>query len=372
MAELPNTTSAWRTHQTGPITKHLQLDEDVPLPQLKPGQALVAIEAAGLNPADWKLAELPIFFAQKLPRTQGSDFSGRVLAWQGWSNDKSRKNKFTFPLEVGQAVFGFFPAETIFTRSQGALQRYAVCNLDWFLPKSSSLSFQEAAGITTAALTAIQFVKQVRKGDRVLLLGGTTAVGLYTSEMVKSELVQASHLCVTASGSKVDFVKNREKGRPDEIIDYRSQDVEAYLTKSCKEEGQRPFDIILDCVGSPRTYDHSPNFLKKGGVHLNIGFSMAQSGSTIRSMLPIVRWIFKSYLLPTWLGDTPRKCSQVALAHNREDWEFLNRLVQGGHLDPVVDSTYSFDQAKEAYTKLMEGRALGKIIVNVKAEADRD
>lgn len=286
----------------------------------------------------------------------GSDFSGRILAFEPGTTALS------FTPAVDLDVFGLFPVRELSAR--GSLSRYVVADLRRMTTKPSNVDAAVAGGLAITGMTALKLAQQVKQGDKVLLLGATTTVGLLLADLLKSPLIEASHVCGTASGGKLAFLK--ERGKVDEMIDYRKDVVEAVLEEKHRDV---PFDIILDCVGSPRTLERCEAFLKPSGSYLNVGASAGQSGRFITSMLPLVKVVLKTTLLPRFLGGISRKYANVAPTYQAEDWKQLSEVLEKGYMQPVTDSTYSFEEVKEAYAKLIAGRATGKILINVRGGA---
>lgn len=311
--------------------------------------------------ADWKIAEVMPSFWQPLPRTMGSDFAGRVLAWEAPADS----SKISFEPAERLEVFGLFPIREI--SSYGSLSQYAIANMARMTAKPSNVPLATSGGLSITAMTALKLALHVKKGQTVLLLGSTTTVGLLLADLLKSPLIEASYVCGTASSSKMAFLEQRDK--LDETIDYRKQDVETILAEKHSVSSDAAFDVILDCVGSPRTLERCEAFLKPAGSYVNVGASDGVSGRFISSMLPLVKAVLKTTLLPRWLGGISRKYINEAPRYEANDWRQLCKALENGYMRPVVDSTYAFDDVKAAYEKLIGGRVLGKILIDVKGAA---
>ncbi|KAK0560140.1 hypothetical protein OC844_003958 [Tilletia horrida] len=353
----PTTASAWQIISKGPIPDVLER-RDIELPKLKPSQVLVKVTHASLNPVDYKLAALVPSFVQKLPRTAASDFSGIVL--QLGSEALSKKYDWLRP-EV--AVFGTTPNLPPF-KPWGALATYTVVESSEIQPVPlqsaaalhAGVSQESAAGLGIVSRTALAQVHYVHKGDRVFINGGTTAVGLLAADMALDK--GASLVVVTASGSKAEFVKKRGVHA---AIDYRTVNLVEELPKRYSSE---PFDVVLDCIGSSNLHAASPAFLKPGGVWCNIGATFLSPNTSVFSWetLSFALWNLRAWL-PAALGGHARPL--VPTDPLKISWSDIHALLERGAIHPVVDKVFAFNETPDAYRYLIEGRALGKVVVQV-------
>ncbi|PWN23833.1 GroES-like protein [Microstroma glucosiphilum] len=366
MTSLPTTTTAWRLQTRGSPATELKLDKDVPIPELKPGQALVAIEQAGINPVDWKIASVLPGIVQNLPRTMGSDFVGRVLSVK--APTASAPDDAFLP-EVGQKVYGMVHAAS-FRGRQGSLCEHTVVPIEGLAPlPPNRLSSEQAAGLGVVGLTAVRMESFAKKGDRVLLLGASTGIGVLLAAMLKSPLVGVSHLVATASGQKIGEL--RERGHIDEFVDYRKEkNVEDVLKERYAAASPAAFDVILDCVGSSATQMRCAEFLKKGGTYFNTGASSIEADNLFWSVIAFLKNAIQTNILPVWLGGASGVIQGGPLLSRRQDWDRLNSFIEGGYLDPKTDSAFSYNEASKAYERLMTGRAFGKVVVKVKEDVE--
>lgn len=348
----PATITAWQFAKPGPLHEVLNKKAtDIKLPKLAKNQVLVKVHAAALNPVDWKIASLMGKYFQKLPRTPGSDFAGEVVAVAEGNEVASRSSW----LKPGARIYGLLPADKLAGNPHGALGTYTIASAALTAPIPANMSYEDAAGLALVGLTAATMAIHVRKGHKVLILGGSTSVGLVAIQMAKGQ--GATKVVATASGAKVDVV--RERGA-DEVIDYRAVKVTEELAA---KHGSEQFDLVFDCVGDVAAYKASPSYLKKTGAYYNIGASSLDPNRIWASTWTLLKNTISIMLLPSWLGGTPRKYHMTQLDQTMMDK--LDQFVQGGVVTPKNDKIFEFDQAAEAYAYLMQGRALGKVVVKV-------
>lgn len=139
------------------------------------------------------------------------------------------------------------------------------------------------------------------------------------------------------------------------MVDYRKNDpVHIHLSKTY---GRKPFDTIIDCVGSQPLYVNSPSYLKPSGIHINVG---AYDGQLYMAWCMTVNMLW-----PKILGGTPRKWMFLSADPNQAVARELAQLVDEGKLKVLVDSEFGMDQALEAYDKILTKRARGKVVVKV-------
>jgi NADPH:quinone reductase-like Zn-dependent oxidoreductase len=200
------------------------------------------------------------------------------------------------------------------------------------------MSPEEAAALPLAGLTAIQGFRD-RAGlrlegsrDRVLVVGASGGVGHIAVQLARAAGATVVGVCSEKNAALVSSLGAHE------VIDYKKPD---------PYRGQRPFDIVLDCVGgSPFPWVH---LLAKGGRYV--------------STLPGPGVFLRSILNPL----TSRKVRAVFLKSNAGDLAALNRLVEEGKLRVVIDSRYPLPELAAAWARSMSGRAVGKIVINVAA-----
>ncbi|KAG7104811.1 Quinone-oxidoreductase like protein [Verticillium longisporum] len=230
---------AWQFTAHGPITKTLRLATDVPRPDaasLQPGQVLVKVASAGLNPVDYKMPELGLAARAmfSFPKIPCGDLSGTVVAiGEGVEG-----------LKAGDHVVGWLKPFS----SAGALSEYAVLDKESCVRLGDGADLDEAAGALTTGLTALQSIQPyVKAGDRVFINGGSGGTGTHGIQIAK---LLGCHVTVSCSTAKVDFCRGLGA---DEVIDYKKEDVVASLIKQGGSAGTEKWALIVDNIGNSPT-----------------------------------------------------------------------------------------------------------------------
>jgi NADPH:quinone reductase-like Zn-dependent oxidoreductase len=341
---MPETMRTWQLTGPGPLDKKLRLVEDAVCPQaadLQPGQVLAKVVSAALNPADYKLPEMGMATRAVVgfPKTPGMDMAGTIEA-------------------VGPEVGGDIKqGDAIMARldpmkSQGALAEYVVLDEGTWVT-ASGVDMNEAAGAVTVALTAYQCIKPyVKEGDKVFLNGGGGGLGTAGIQIAK---LLGCHVTVSCSGEKAQFCKDLGA---DEVIDYKQTNVTAELAKQGADKA-----LIVDNVGNSPTdlYRRSDQILVPTGAYVYVGGRM--SAGTILNLS-------SSLMRPSWLGGQSRRFVMIITKTVEQDLKQIASWMVDGKLKTVLDSTFGFEEAKEAYDKLKTDRCRGKVIVRVTGEKE--
>src|SRR6266568_2215690 len=306
----------------------LQLKE-VEKPAPNDGEILVKIHAASANPLDWHLMRASPFFVRlegglrkpKDPRL-GADIAGRVEA-------------------VGNNVTQFQPGDEVFGAWTGSFAEYASVPENRVALKPTKSSFEEAAAIPVAAITALQGLRdkgQIQSGQKVLVNGASGGVGTFAVQIAKSFGTEVTGVCSTRN---VDMVRSIGA---DHVIDYTQAD----FTKN----GQR-YDLIFDAVGNRSVSDYK-RALSPNGICAVAGFTT----------LP---HLFQVLVLGSWVSRTgSKKIGQMETANpNKKDLLFIKELLEAGKVVPVIDRTYPLSEVPEAIRYLEEGHAQGKVVITV-------
>ena len=310
------------------------------------GKVLVRVQAAALNPVDFKLLEkMPNFIAHR-PRPIGIDFSGYVVD-PGDSDFKP-----------GEAVFGY--AHPMYGRKtkQGSLAEYVVVPAIDIARRPSTVSAIEAAGITLTALTALQGLEQanLEEGQTLLINGGSTSVGLAAIQLAK---IKGAKVVVVASGKKEAFLR---KLGADEFIDYTTIGIpiHEYLVKNPPTV---KYNVVLEAVGivDPSLYTYSKPYLAPNEAFLSVG---PQPDMSMKSVWDLIR------LATSWLPSfiTGLKAHYHIILETSEEGKKLRQIrqwLEEGKFKPVVDSEFAFDDAVKAFERLMTKRATGKVVIKV-------
>ena len=291
---------------------------------------LVRIRAASVNPADWYgMSGLPYvgrpssgLLKPRQPRL-GVDFAGTVEA-------------------VGKDVTDFGPGDEVFGGRTGSLAEY-VCVRVGVARKPANLSFEQAAAVPVAAVTALQALRDkgtVKPGQRVLVNGASGGVGTFAVQLAKAFGAEVTGVCST---DKVELVRSLGADR---VVEYTQEDF--------SRESNR-YDLILDIAGS-RSWSDYKRVLEPDGALVLVGGSkknrlLGPLGHVIRIRLASVRG--------------SRRTSFFIAKITRPDLDLIRELIEAGKVTPVVERTYDLSRAADAFRYLGEGHAYGKIVVTV-------
>jgi len=291
--------------------------EDFTEPSAGEAEVVVTVEAASVNPIDWKMREgfLKSVFPLEFPRILGRDFSGTVVA-------------------VGEGVREFVPGDAVYgvgsPFKQGTHAERLGIATKLIAPKPAGISHVEAAATGVAALTALAALDRdadLKPGDRVLVHAGAGGVGSYAIQYAKA---RGAHVVTTASTANADFVR---KLGADEVVDYRNQDfVEAVA--AC--------DWVLDTVGGD-VHVRSQQVLKPGGTLLFVNTGP----------------------LPDHEPRADIERVDVKVPAGRADLERLAAVLAAGEMKPVVGTVLPFAKATEAYRLSQSGHARGKVVLEI-------
>lgn len=341
---MATTMKAWEyTTASGGLEKHLKLTTTATRPKPKSkDQVLVKILAASLNPADYKVPELPVGVGNLLIRTPaipGMDFCGRVVLDP--KSDAPSNPKF----KHNQLVFGRVQVPT----RGGTLAEYTVAPMEGLAPLPEGCEPALGAAVGTAGLTGYQtIVPHVKSGSgaKVFINGGSGGTGTFGIQVAKAI---GCHVTVSCSGRNEQFC--RELGA-DEVIDY----TQGSLVEALKSKGQE-FDLLVDNVCNDATlYKQCDKYLKPGAKYIQIG-----APGTAKPFLGFM----SSAMLPGFLGGGKRPLVLYLTHNSAEDLGQISTWMGEGKMKPVLDSTFDFEDAPKAFEKLKTGRARGKIVVTL-------
>lgn len=326
---------AWQySSNTGGIDKE---PETEPLPQTKPSQHLVKVIAACLNPVDYKPAETPIFgrLAVSKPATPGLDFVRTIVKPASGSS-----------LTPGTKVFGVTGTSPF---AGGALREYAVAESRNVVIAPEGLNTIDAATIGVAALTAYQStIPYIKNGDKVFLNGGSGGCGAYCVQYAR---LICCYVVTTCSTANVELCKQLGA---DDIVDYKKGNVaDALVAKGYK------FDHAVDNVGlDGQLIWASHKFMAPGSTYVVVGGGFENIRDTVvRKVLPRFLGGLQNTVVGFWPKPEGKDLLQVA------DWS------KAGKVKALIDERFPLEQAPNAIEKLKMGRAKGKIMVNIAAEA---
>jgi len=294
---------------------------DMPKPSPGPDEVLIKVRAAGVNPVDWKVrkGEARFLTGWKFPKILGIESAGEVV-------------------EAGPHVATYKAGDAVIASGSlrlGAYAEYVAVSGKNVFPKPENISFEEAAAIPIAGMTATVALRdkgRIGPGKKVLINGASGGVGTFAVQIARLSDAEVTGVC---SAGNAELVKDLGADR---VIDYREQD----FTKS----GAR-YDIIFDTVSS-RSFGECTRALTANGVYIN----------TLPS-LSIFWNIFKTSLLPG------KKAFTIMVGHKKADMEWLCGHIGAGRLKVVLDRVYPLEQVKEAFSYSETGRVRGKVVLKV-------
>ncbi|MEC3977139.1 NAD(P)-dependent alcohol dehydrogenase [Amycolatopsis sp. H20-H5] len=306
--------------------------KDVPEPAAGPGELLVRVRAASVDPGVWHLMTGKAYlirlmgFGLRAPkvRIRGRDFAGRVEA-------------------VGEGVTRFRPGDEVFGWCEGAFAEYACARQDKVAPKPSNLTFEEAAAVPISAITALQALRdagKVRPGQHVLVIGASGGVGTFAVRLAKLFGARVTGVCGTA---KADLVRSLGA---DEVVDYTREDF---------ADGSSRYDLILDTAGN-RPLSHLRRALTRDGTLVIVG------GEGGGKWLGGTERLLRAALLTPFVSQRLRGMFAV---ERQDDLEFLRKAVEAGEVTPVIDRTYSLAEVPDAIRYVHKGHTRGKVVVTV-------
>jgi NADPH:quinone reductase-like Zn-dependent oxidoreductase len=311
----------------GRPSEALRLEEQA-MPVPKDDEALVRVHASSVNPMDWYLTRGKPFMVRLVgagvlrPRSTlaGADVAGVVTA-------------------VGKSVSELRPGDEVFGIGTGAFAEYMTVPESTLVTKPASLSFEEAAGVPLAGLTALQALRakgKVQPGQKVLVHGASGGVGTFAVQIGKALGADVTAVCST---SKVDQIRSLGADR---VIDYTKEDF---------SQGERQYDVVLVVNGSRPVGDYR-RVLNSGGACIFIGGSIGQ----------IVRLAMFGRF---YSGSSKGRVSSFMMQPNKPDLLFLKGLIEGGRVNPIMDRNFPLTSVADALEYLHAGHARGKISITV-------
>jgi NADPH:quinone reductase-like Zn-dependent oxidoreductase len=311
----------WETY--GPPESLRLAEIDTPAPGA--GEALVKVLATSVNPADWhSMRGKPVFSRATLGllrpkhRVLGVDVSGRVEA-------------------VGTGVTRFVPGDEVYANlldhGYGGFAEYVSAPVDVMSSKPANLSFEEAAAVPMAGVTALQGLRHhgaIRPGQRVLVNGGSGGVGTFAVQIGKADGAEVTGVTSTRN---VDLVRSLGA---DHVVDYTTTDFTV---------GGPGYDLILDTIGNRSAADLR-RALGAGGKATVVGFT---------SMAKLMNLSLRG----------GKDITMVSAHVATKDLELLSELIEAGKVRPQIDRRYPFAEIPAAIAYLEQGHARGKVVVGL-------
>ncbi|KPV78218.1 uncharacterized protein RHOBADRAFT_50712 [Rhodotorula graminis WP1] len=351
---------------------------------LGPNELLVQVYAASLNPVDAQLRNLAIFRLPALagPHGIGCDFAGTVLG----------RGKDANEFEVGAEVMGV-TVNPLAGPNGGTLSELCVVDLSrsTVVPKPPHLSWTQAAALPLVFLTARTVLSppylvlppppapahgeptssKSRTSPRptVVVLGGASAVGQHVVQLASKRM--DLRVVASCSARSADLVRSLGAH---ETVDYEADDVAERLAALRPTEGEGGFLAIIDCVGGTSLLPSVPRLLSPrtrafpaGGSYTTIVGDKTSRAALGGSFLYLTCWAMLYRLLRGWMGLGYR----YACINFKNDASWLAEaadLTKGGDDDYIVsiDGEYAYEDVAEAFAKVIDGKARGKVVVRVK------
>jgi NADPH:quinone reductase-like Zn-dependent oxidoreductase len=304
---------------------------DVEKPVPKDDEVLIKVRAASVNPLDWRLMKgeprfLRLFFGLRKPRRgrPGVDVAGEVEA-------------------VGRNVTQFKPGDEVFGSCRAAFAEYVCTAESKIAMKPDNVTFEQAASVNVAGLTALQGLRdkgKIQPGSKVLINGAAGGVGTFAVQIAKSFGADVTGVCSTRNVAMVKSIGANE------VIDYTQHD---FTTSN-----QR-YDLILDCVGN-HSFSACRRVLNPEGRFLMVG--APHDASALDLLVPMI----KAPLLSLFGS---QKAIPFISKPSQDDLTLLGELIATGKLKPVIDSRYSLSDAADAVRQVEEGHARGKVLITL-------
>ncbi|GII91585.1 NAD(P)-dependent alcohol dehydrogenase [Sinosporangium siamense] len=311
--------------------------EDIETPTPSEGEVLVKVRATSVQPYDWHLMRGEPYFARltgdgpglRRPKITvlGADVAGQVEA-------------------VGPGVVGVRPGDEVYAMpKQGGFGEYACVAVNELAPKPAGLSFEQAAAVPLAALTALLALRddgRLKAGERVLVNGASGGVGTFAVQLAKAFGAEVTGVCGPRNTGLV-----RSLGA-DEVIDYSKEDF---------THGGRRFDLFLDIAGS-RPVSAGRRMLTRHGRYILIG---GPGGRWLSPMGRMIGALATGPLFPQHFAIA----NVISSTATRQNLLTLTELIENDQVRPVIDRCFPFHEIPAAVAYQEQGHAAGKVVVTV-------
>lgn len=294
---------------------------------------LVRVHASSANPVDlFPLSRIGYISRSMKPQVLGTDFAGTVAS-------------------VGKSVTQFQPGDEVFGGARGAFAEYlCIGEKGPVVRKSANVTFEQAAAVPVAAITALQALRghgRIQRGQKVLINGASGGVGTFGVQIARSLGAEVTAVC---SARNVDMVRSIGAGT---VIDYTRED----FTRS----GER-YDLMLDIAGN-HSLSECRRVLKPTATFVGVGAAGVQhlKGGGRRALGHFVNTRFAS------IGASQKVVGLFIAKLNKEDLTVLQGLLETGGVAPLIDRRYELSGVPDALHYLKEGHARAKIAINISA-----
>lgn len=305
--------------------------DEVAKPAPADNEVLVKVVAAAVNPLDWHFVRGTPYFLRLMSGLYKPDYTGLGVDFAGTVE------------AVGGDVTKFKPGDEVFGAANGVFAEYVTVNKDVALVKiPADVSFEQAASLPVAAITALQALRDTGKlepGQSVLINGASGGVGTFAVQIAKSFGAEVTGVCSTRNAEMV-----RSLGA-DYVLDY---------TKVDYTESDKQYDLILDMVGN-HSLTANKRALKPNGIFVIVG---GGKGNWLGPMITPI----KALLLSPFVD---QEFAMVLADTRTDDLVVLGDMMQAGKLTAVIDRHYPLSEVRAAVEYSEEGHARGKIIIDV-------
>jgi NADPH:quinone reductase-like Zn-dependent oxidoreductase len=310
----------------------LQLQE-VAKPVPKDDEVLITIHAASINSRDWRMMRANPFFIRLRPggflqpknKILGADVAGRI---ESIGNTVKQ-------FKPGDEVFGYLPSAT----GRGTFAEYVCANENAIALKPVNLTFEQAAAVQLAAITALQGLRDkgnIQPGQKVLINGASGGVGSFAVQIAKAFGAEVTAVC---------SARNLEMARSigaDHVIDYIKEDF--------THNGQQ-YDLIL-AVNGYHPISEYLRALSPEGIYVVAGGSMVQ--------------LFQASLQGRRNSQTgSQKTYVVSLVQSQKDLIFMKELLESGKVIPIIDGCYPLSKTPEAFWYFEKEHPKGKVVITM-------
>jgi NADPH:quinone reductase-like Zn-dependent oxidoreductase len=303
-------------------------NREIARPTIGETEVLIQVRAAGVNIADWAvMSGLPYIarpvYGLRRPKhaVRGTDVAGTIVA-------------------VGSAVSRFQLGDEVFGSADGSYAGYAAAAEDELAPKPANLSWEQAGASPMAGLVALEALRDLRAGQKVLINGASGGIGTFAVQIAKARGAHVSGVCSTRN---VELI--RALGA-DEVIDYTRENF--------TESGQR-YDLILDNISNHSLSDLR-RVLAPTGTLIPNGGNFGNRWFAGAGRLMVGKVTFRS---------GSQKMRNFLVSMKAENLLALTELIESGGVTPVIDRTYPLTKTAEAIGYVGSGRTRGKVAISV-------
>ena len=317
--------------QYGPADVIQIREVEPPIP--RNNEVLIKVRAASVNPYDWHFLRGRPYFLRLMAGLRkpkdlrlGVDVAGEVQT-------------------TGSGVSKFNPGEHIFGTCRGAFAEYVCTPESSVVKKPESMTFEQAASIPIAGLTALQSLRdkgRLQPGQKVLVNGAAGGVGTFAVQIAKSFGAEVTGVCSTRNVGLV-----RSLGA-DRVVDYTREN----FTRSPQR-----FDVVLDLVAN-HSFRAFTRVITPKGIYIGAG----GGGPEIRWGISILARMIAGLVMAPFVS---QKLVTIFANLKAEDLEAIGQLIEAGKVTPVIDRCYPLSEVPNAIRHLEQGHARGKVIITI-------